>query len=195
MNEVDPSPDETRSSTRWRTHPLEWSLLIVVALVLATGLRSFVFQTYFIPSGSMEPTLQIGDRIVVDKLAVRFGTVNRGDVVVFHSPAREDCAGVHDPILVKRVIGLPGDTLYSIGNIIYVDGHALDERWPHSEPLGPPAVATPRHPVHVAPGRYFMVGDNHFNSCDSRYWGTVPRSAIIGKVFMRVWPFGRIGFL
>jgi signal peptidase I len=182
------------TSRRLHHHLIEWGVLIALALAVALGLRTFGFQTFSIPSASMEPTLQIGDRIVVDKLAVDWGTIHRGDIVVFHSPAREDCGGTHDPILVKRVIGLPGDILYSAGNSIYVNGKRLRENWTHTEPLGPPAVATKSHPVVVAANNYFMMGDNHFDSCDSRYWGTVPRTNIVGKVFLRVWPLRRLAY-
>lgn len=139
----------------------------------------------------MNPTLLVGDRIVVNKLSVEFGTINRGDVVVFKAPPNvsQDCSdSVTD--LVKRVIGLPGDHLTSRGNTIYVNGAPLAERWPHFEPL-----VTPIGHVTVPSGQYFMMGDNHGNSCDSRTWGAVPRSDIIGKVFVRVWPFSRISFL
>jgi len=170
---------------------IEWTAFAVVAVVASLLIRTFVFQTFFIPSASMEPTLMKGDRIIVDKLSVDFGTINRGDVVVFKAPpgVRQDCG---DPVvdLVKRVIGLPGDHLNSKGNTIYVNGQPLIENWPHYEPLG----SAIDH-VTVLAGQYFMVGDDHFNSCDSRTWGTVPRSDIIGKVFVRVWPLSRFGFL
>jgi signal peptidase I len=84
------------------------------------------------------------------------------------------------------VIGLPGDVLTSKGNTIYVNGVALKENWSHYEPLGP-ALGH----VTVPQGQYFMMGDNHANSCDSRYWGTVPRSDIIGKVFLKFWPLSQ----
>ncbi len=173
----------------------EWVLIIVVAVALSLALRTFVFQTYYIPSGSMIPTLQVGDRIIVDKLAVDWGTIHRGDILVFKSPPGEHCDGGHVGILVKRVIGLPGDHLYSVGNTIYVNGKRLDEAWPHTEPLGPPAIAPRSHPIIVTANHYFMMGDNHYDSCDSRYWGTITRSDAIGKVFARVWPLNRWGFV
>jgi signal peptidase I len=187
--------EELLKAKRVRRHIVEWAALLVLALVVTLTLRTFVFQTFFIPSGSMEPTLQIGDRIIVDKLAVDWGTMHRGDVLVFTAPPDEDCMGVHDVDLVKRVIGLPGDTLYSLGNTIYVNGHKLTEAWTHTEPLGPPPIALQSHPVVVAARHYYMMGDNHSSSCDSRYWGTITRSDIIGKAVLRVWPFSRIGFL
>jgi len=186
----------TSEPARKKTHHmvLEWGVILLVALVVSVGLRTFAFQTFFIPSGSMEPTLQIGDRIIVDKLAVDWGSIHRGDILVFKAPPAEDCGG--DPVvdLVKRVIGLPGDKLYSIGDTIYVNGKKFDENWSHTEPLGN-AIAPANNPVVVGANHYFMMGDNHSDSCDSRMWGTIPRSDVIGKAFFRVWPLSRIGFL
>ena len=167
---------------------LEWGVLIVVVLIASLLVRVYVFQTFSIPSGSMEPTLMIGDRIVVDKLAVELGTIHVGDIIVFKAPpaVRQDCSdAVAD--LVKRVIGLPGDRLTSRGSTIYVNGRALDEAWSHWEPLGS-AIGH----VTVPAGRYFVMGDHHDNSCDSRTWGTVARADVIGKVFMRIWPISRV---
>lgn len=168
---------------------VEWAIIAVVAVVASLLLRTYAFQTFYIPSGSMEPTLQVGDRIVVDKLAVDWGTINRGDVLVFHAPPSENCgATVTD--LVKRVVGIPGDTITSRGNAIIVNGHVLQEKWTHTEPLG-----TPIDKQVVPANSYFMVGDNHNNSCDSRMWGTVPRADVVGKAFLRIWPLGRFGML
>ena len=187
--------DATSLKTRrLHHHIIEWGVLNFLALLAALGLRAYGFQTFSIPSSSMYPTLQIGDRVVVDKLAVDWGTVHRGDIVVFHSPARENCGGVHDPVLVKRVIGLPGDTLYSVGDSIYVNGQKFAENWSHTEPMGTPGIATKAHPVVVAARHYYMMGDNHSDSCDSRFWGTITHSEIIGKVFMRVWPVNRLAY-
>ena len=165
-----------------------------MALLVSVGLRSFAFQTFFIPSGSMEPTLLVGDRILVDKLAVDWGSIHRGDILVFKAPPTENCGGEPVSDLVKRVIGLPGDRIYSVGNTIYVNKVALKEAWPHNEPLGT-SIASAKNPVVVQPGRYFMMGDNHSDSCDSRMWGTITHSEIIGKAFFRVWPLTRLGFL
>jgi len=197
VSDVTGSPaDETDSEeaiaaakSHRRRSRIEWAVILVVALVASLALRGFAFQTFYIPSGSMEPTLMVGDRIVVDKLAVDWGTVNRGDVVVFHAPPAENCgAAVSD--LVKRVVGLPGDTVSSDNNTILINGQPLAERWPHTEPLG-----TPIRTFKVPANSYFMIGDNHNNSCDSRMWGSVPRSDIIGKAFLRIWPINRAGLL
>ena len=170
---------------------IEWLIVVAIAVLVSLLIRTYVFQTFFIPSGSMEPTLQIGDRILVSKLSVEFGTIHRGDVVVFKAPAAvvNDC-GDNVTDLVKRVIGLPGDHITSKGNAIYVDGKVITQSWAHNEPLGRPIVN-----VKVPPNDYFMIGDNQPASCDSRYWGYVPRSSIIGKAFLRIWPLGRFGFL
>ncbi len=170
---------------------IEWVVVVIVAVLVSLLIRTYVFQTFFIPSGSMEPTLQLGDRIVVSKLSVEFGTIHIGDILVFRAPAavRTQC-GDDVADLVKRVIGLPGDHLTSKGNTIYVNGSALKQPWSHYEPLGKPIGN-----VTVRKNHYFMMGDNESDSCDSRYWGTVPRSSIIGKAFLRIWPLSRLGFL
>jgi len=181
---------ETTSTTHSNRKVLfEWVVIIVIAVLASLLVRTFVFQTYFIPSASMEPTLHIGDRITINKLSVDFGTIHTGDIIVFKAPAAENC-GTKVADLVKRVIGVPGDRLTSKGNTIYINGKPLDETWTHVEPLG-----TPIGHVTVKANQYFVMGDNHPDSCDSRFWGTVPRSDIIGKVFLRIWPLSRIGFL
>jgi signal peptidase I len=181
----EPSPSRIR---RKRRVAIEWTLIIVVAVLASFLVRTFVFQTFYIPSSSMNPTLWKGDRIVVNKLSVEFGTINIGDMVVFKAPhdVAKDCG---DPVtdLVKRVIGLPGDRLYSKGNTIYVNGKPLDQRWTVW-----PTIGTPIAPTTVPTGQYFMMGDWHANSCDSRTWGTVPRSDLIGKVILRIWPLRSI---
>jgi signal peptidase I len=152
-------------------------------------MRTYVVQTFYIPSGSMEPTLLVGDRIMVSKLGLDFGSIHRGDILVFKAPPSEHC-GTPVPDLVKRVIGLPGDHLTSKGNTIYVNGKPLQLTWTHYEPLGR-SIGN----VTVPKNNYFMMGDNYPDSCDSRYWGTVPRSDIVGRAFLRIWPLSRIGFL
>lgn len=195
---VDAPPEESQGKSalarprkRIRRLLIEWASIVLVALAVSFLMRAYVIQTFFIPSGSMEPTLMIGDRIIVSKLSVEFGTIHRGDILVFKAPPGV-VAGCNDPVadLVKRVIGLPGDHLTSRGNTIYVNGSPLSETWTHYEPLGSPIGQ-----VTVPANSYFMMGDNHPYSCDSRVWGVVPRSDIIGKAFLRIWPLSRIGFL
>ena len=107
--------------------------MVVVAILVAVLLRTFVVQTFFIPSGSMEPTLKIGDRILVNKFSYHLHGVNRGDIVVFSRPPTENCGGPEVNDLVKRVIGLPGDTVSVSGGYVYVDGKRLDEWLPASD--------------------------------------------------------------
>ncbi|MDE3064616.1 MAG: signal peptidase I [Acidobacteriota bacterium] len=182
------TPGPTRNQRRRRI-AIEWAVIVVLAVLVSFLMRTYVVQTFFIPSASMEPTLQVGDRILVSKLSVDLGTIHRGDIVVFKAPPAEHCGdSVTD--LVKRVIGLPGDHLTSRGNKIYYNGHLLHETWTHIEPL-----QTPIGNVTVPANSYYVMGDNHPDSCDSRYWGSVPRKDLIGKVFLRIWPLSRIGFL
>ena len=165
-------------------------VVVVIAVVASFLVRAYAVQTFFIPSGSMEPTLHIKDRILVDKLAVRFGTINVGDIIVFKAPPAEHCDDGFFNDLVKRVIGLPGQTISSRGNDVLVNGHVLKEPWTYFHTLNPPIKK-----ITLKANQYFVMGDNRANSCDSRFWGPVPRSDIIGKAFFRIWPLSRIGFL
>jgi signal peptidase I len=181
-----PKADAPRRSHRRGI--IEWLIVLVIAVTASFLVRTFVFQTFFIPSDSMNPTLWMGNHIIVDKLSVDFGTINIGDIVVFKAPSDvKKICGDDDVDLVKRVIGVPGDHLTSKGNTIYVNGKPLDQKWTHYKQIGD----TPIGNVTVPQGRYFMMGDNHSDSCDSRMWGTVPRSDIIGKVFLKFWPLSQ----
>jgi len=161
--------------------------MILVAVLLAVLARAFAFQTYFIPTSSMVPTLGVYDRILVQKAFFSWHDVREGDVVVFSHPPLEHCGGPQKDDLVKRVIALPGQTIYSSGNSIYVNGRLLAEPYlPHYDPLGPP-IASRQHPYRVPPGEFYMLGDNRADSCDSRYWGPIKGSSIIGKVVLVWW--------
>jgi signal peptidase I len=192
----DESPTEPPPRTsRWLR---EGIVVVVVAVLVAVLLRTFVVQTFYIPSGSMEPTLQVGDRILVNKLSYDLHSVHRGDIVVFGRPALENCGGPEVNDLVKRVIGLPGDVLSLSGGYVYVDGRRLDETWlPQSEqgvttagPIGNRYNLV--HAYRIPANDYFVMGDNRTDSCDSRYWGPIPKSLIVGKVSLRVWPITSI---
>jgi signal peptidase I len=166
-----------------------WVLPIVAALLLALGLRAFAFQTFSIPSSSMEPTLGVGDRILVWKAFFTWHDVRQGDIVVFTHPPRDHCPGPPDADLVKRVIALPGQTIYSAGNSIYVDGRRLPESYlPAHDPLGRQIPgAAQAGPFHVPPGEFYVMGDNRAISCDSRFWGSIKGNSIIGKVVLLFW--------
>jgi len=192
------APDgDTPRSHRWI---VELVGVVVVAVVIAILLRTFVVATYSIPSGSMEPTLQIGDRIVVDKLAYHLHGIGRGDIVVFSTPPAENCAGPPVSNLVKRVIALPGETISLADGRVLIDGRLLPEPWlPPNErtqttpgPSGEPFSL--HHAYKVPAGDVYVMGDNRTFSCDSRYWGPVVRSTIVGKVDLRIWPLSRLRF-
>jgi signal peptidase I len=169
-----------------------WVLPVVAALLLALGLRASAFETFSIPSGSMEPTIGIGDRILVWKAFFTWHDVRRGDIVVFTRPPRDHRPGPARDDLVKRVIALPGQTIYSIGNGIYVDGRRLREPYlPSRDPLGSPIPAASRAaPYRVPPGEFYVMGDNRQISCDSRSWGPVKGSSIVGKAVLLFWRNG-----
>jgi signal peptidase I len=134
----------------------------------------------------MEPTLMVGDRILVDKVSYHLHAVGRGDIVVFGTPAKE----LSDPSitdLVKRVIGLPGETISSSGGRVYIDGKPLHEPW-----LPPGTVTTGITSQTVPPNEYFVMGDNRSDSEDSRFFGPIPRSLIVGKVVFGIWPLSRL---
>lgn len=163
----------------------------MVALVVALLVRTYVAQTFYIPSTSMYPTLKAGDRIVVNKLAFVIGSVQRGDIVVFRRPPAEHCGGPAVPDLVKRVIGMPGDVISASGGHVDIDGHRLAEPWlPHVSSTYTSTFA----PVRVPKGEYFVMGDNRVDSCDSRYWGPVKSSYIVGKVDLIIWPLSQFRF-
>jgi signal peptidase I len=171
---------------------IDWIVVLAIATTIALVVRAFVVQTYFIPSASMYPTLKVGDRILVLKAAYRFTTPATGDVIVFRAPAdeRTQCDSPEVDDLVKRIIGTPGETIWSHGNTIYVNGHVLDQRWSHVNPIGQPI----RKQL-IPANDYFVMGDNHPESCDSRVWGYVPRANIIGKAVLIFWPLSRISII
>ena len=174
--------------------------VVVIAVVIAVVLRAFVLATYSIPSGSMEPTLQIGDRIVVDKLSYHLHGVGQGDIVVFSTPPNENCAGPPVADLVKRVIGLPDETISLSAGRVYINGHVLPEPWLPADARtdtmpGPSAKPySLHHPYRIPAGDVYVMGDNRTLSCDSRYWGPIAESKIVGKVDLRIWPLSRLNF-
>jgi len=169
-----------------------WGITLVLALVLAFGVRTFVFQAFSIPTTSMVPALDVHDRILVQKLFFNWHQLREGDIVVFAHPPRDRCGGPSETDLVKRVIALPGQTIYSADGIIYIDGHQLSEPYlPATDPLGPAIPdASPQHPFRVPAGEFYVMGDNRAISCDSRFWGPIQGSSIVGKVVLLLWRNG-----
>ncbi len=184
-------PRRAHGRPRRRRAVVEWVVLVAVSLSVALALRTWVVQAFFIPSGSMEPTLMIGDRILVDKLSYDFHPVHTGDIIVFRAPRAEHCepgVDIHD--LVKRVIGLPGQFISSGPHgEVFINHHLLSQPWLTASARADPGI--PIQPQTIPAGRYFVMGDNRGISCDSRYWGTVPRHDIIGRVVARIWPASR----
>src|SRR5579871_5622037 len=190
-----PAEASPRRRRRRRRVVTETITLILVAVLLAGLVRTFVFRTFWIPSGSMLPTLGVYGRILVQKAFFSWHDVREGDIVVFSQPPRDHCPGPQGD-LVKRVIALPGQTIYSSGNSIYVDGRPLAEPYlPRYDPLGPAIPdATSRHPYRVPPGEFYVLGDNRADSCDSRYWGPITGASIVGTVILTFWHDGHPAF-
>lgn len=171
----------------------QWLLVTAVAVALAVVLRSVAFQAYSIPSASMFPTLQVGDRILVQKLFFNWHDLRVGEIVVFARPAADTmCVVPGENVLVKRVVGLPGQRIYSSGNGVFVNGRELSG--PYVVPPLGPSIATKGDPFTVPAGDVYVLGDNRANSCDSRYWGPIKGSSIIGKVDLVWWRDGRPEF-
>jgi signal peptidase I len=165
---------------------VEVTKTIGLSAVLALGIRTFVAEARYIPSGSMLPTLQINDRLIVDKVGYRFTTPQRGDIVVFSPTETLERQNFHDAF-IKRVIGLPGETVEVKGGRVYINGNALRENYLNE---------TPQYqwgPQTVPPNSYLVLGDNRNNSYDSHYWGFVPQDKIIGRAVVRFWPPERVG--
>ena len=188
----------------------ETVVLVALAVLLAVVFKTFLVAAFYIPSGSMESTLNISDRVLVEKVSYRFGDVRRGDVVVFvhdepgFEPSRPSnpvtgffsslgqAIGVVPPSdrdFIKRVIGLPGDTIECDGKVLR-NGQALTEPY-----LDPGVTTTGCEKTKVKPGELYVMGDNRTNSQDSRVFGVVQRSDVVGRAFVRIWPLNHVGWL
>jgi signal peptidase I len=191
---------------------VEAAKTIVLSAVLAFGIRRYVAEARYIPSGSMLPTLQINDRLIIDKVSYHFQDPQRGDIVVFMPPDKASlCFGPVSPqqdlvvpsptdttqqrnpklrdAFIKRVIGLPKDKVEVKGGQVYINDQLLREKYIEESP------AYEFGPVTVPDNSYFVMGDNRNNSCDSHYWDSVPRNNIIGKAIVRFWPLNHVGEL
>jgi signal peptidase I len=182
------APPVTHRAGRGSRWIVEWAVVLVVAVIVAIGIRTFVVQTFFIPSASMEPTLMIGDRILVDKVSYHLHAVHRGDIVVFATPPGED-AGPNVKDLVKRVIGLPGETISSAGGQVVINGKPLKEPW-----LVPGTVTTGITTQKIPAGELFVMGDNRSDSSDSRFFGPIHQNLIVGRVIVKIWPLTSFHF-
>lgn len=191
---------------------LELVLIVAVALGLALGIQAFLVKPYRIPSESMVPTLQVGQRVLVNRIGARFSAPHVGDVVVFHPPtgAEQDntCGSGPPPEgqvcdrptsepadvnFIKRVVAGPGDTIFVKDGHVYRNGKR--EADPYIIECGGSDGCDRPVPVKIPPDHYFMMGDNRGQSDDSRFWGPVPRKWIIGEAFATYWPPKRVGLL
>lgn len=166
----------------------EWVGIVLAALVVALLIKTFVAQTFYIPSGSMLHTLEINDRVVVNKLSYKVGSIHHGDIVVFKRPPKLTDHTTND--LIKRVIALPGDTIEARNGVVYLNGNALDE------PYLQPGMRTDNLPQQkIKSGEVLVMGDNRINSQDGRVFGPISEDLIEGKAEFRIWPFSRFGTL
>ena len=186
----------------WRTI-VDWLVTVGAAGAFVLAFQAEVAKPYRIPTSSMEPTLhcakpgaycegRFDDRVIANRLAYTFGDPERGQIVVFTAPRAADRCGRQSggSTFVKRIVGLPGELVSARGGVIYVNGERLVEPYVDPPRRGHASGSWPR----VAPGHYFLLGDNRIRSCDSRAWGTVPRSSLIGPAMLTYWPPGRLSF-
>src|SRR5262245_8082552 len=186
----------------WRTI-VDWLVTIALAIAFILAFEAQVAKPYRIPSPSMEPTLhcakpvdgcqgRFSDRVIADRLAYRLRDPERGEIVVFNAPPTADRCGVDDggSTFIKRLVGMPGEVVSERKGVIYIDGDRLSEPYVAPALRGNETAEWPR----VAPGHYFMLGDNRTFSCDSRTWGTVPRASLIGPAKLTYWPPSRLSF-
>lgn len=157
---------------------------LVVAGILAFLIITFILQGFYIPSGSMRPTLEVGDRIFVNKFIYRFQEPARGDLIVFNYPL--------DPSqrFIKRLLALENEVIEIHNGVLYIEGKTLFEEYLHDE-----EYRGSYGPVRIPEGKYFVLGDNRNNSEDSRFFGFVSQEEIIGQAFFIFWPLDRIGLI
>jgi signal peptidase I, bacterial type len=183
---------------RWRRTLVRLLIIVAIAALAAFLLRTFVVQPYYIPSGSMEPTLmggggQTDDHVLVDKISYRTHSPREGDIVVFNRPSTWQ---ISDKVLIKRVIGLPGDTVSLRDGHVFINGLELDEPYVNKACGAHPTQPLTNVTSWRVPGNdVFVMGDNRCQSDDSRQFGPVPESDIIGRAFAIIWPLNRIGLI
>jgi signal peptidase I len=167
---------------------IEWIAVIGGALVVALIIRTFFLAAFYIPSESMSPTLEKGDRVLVNKLSYKLHDVHRGDVVVFKRPPNEPDNTIKD--LIKRVVALPGETIEVRDCHVLINGRQLTEPYVKSwsNTCTYPAKTVPANSV-------FVMGDNRDDSQDSRFFGPISEDLIVGRAFVIVWPLSHLGWL
>jgi signal peptidase I len=177
------NPSQPNRNNLW----VEGFKTVGLSLVFAFGIRTLVAEPRYVASGSMQPTLEVNDRLMVDKLSYRWSNPERGDIIVF-SPTQELKRQNLRDTFIKRVIGLPGEKVEIKGGRVYINDKLLPEKYIAEN------LVYQWGPVSVPPNSYLVMGDNRDNSYDGRYWGFVPRDNIIGKAVVRFWsPDRKIG--
>jgi signal peptidase I len=184
-----PPPDEelVPPSTAVRS-VVEWILIVAGAVLVAIVIRTFVLQAFYIPSASMDPTLKVDDKVLVNKLSYKFHDIHRGDIVVFERPPQETDSNIKD--LIKRVIGLPGGVIEAHDGHVFVNGRRLNEPY---LPAGLESRTLARETV--PHNMLFVMGDNRGSSKDSTVFGPISKDLVVGRAFIRVWPLSHINFL
>lgn len=197
MTEVQNHKPEKNLQQKYDNAWLEVLKTILLSGVLALGIRTFVAEARYIPSGSMLETLQINDRLIVDKLSYNFTSPKRGDIIVFNPTQALERENFHDAF-IKRVVGLPGEKVELKNGKLYINGKTLQEKYINGQQTSTDVcpveqLAYLAKPVVVPPNSYLVLGDNRKNSYDGRCWGLVPRDRIIGKASVRFWPLNHLG--
>jgi signal peptidase I len=199
-SEPDRSTKPTEKGRRTRRTIIEWAILIGSALLIAILIKTFLFQAFYIPSESMKPTLNVGDRVLVNKVSYRLHDVNRGDIVVFETPPRAKDANGAIKDLVKRVVALPGETFSTRNGSVYINGQPLKEPYLQEgvktcAPNTAPTTCGDIDDQPIPADEVLVLGDNRTASKDSRFFGPIEESSIVGRVFVRIWPINDLGFL
>ena len=179
----EPAPEKPSASR----NIVEWVVILAGALLVAFIVKTFLFQAFFIPSPSMVPTLEVHDRVLVNKLSYRMHEVRRGDLVVFERPANEP-GTIRD--LIKRVVAVEGDTIETRGDTLYVNDQPVREPYVKTSSIG--SAVTRRT---IPTDQVFVMGDNRNNSTDSRAFGPIPEDTIVGRAFVKIWPLNSFRFL
>ncbi len=181
-----PTPKPEQQENEW----LEWIKTLGLVLVLSFGIRTFIAQAFHIPSESMEPTLEVGDRLIVYKLSYMSGPPQRGDIVVFRAPetAQNQCR-VPASDFIKRIVALPGDEIEVISGQVFLNGDLLEESYIDEAPTYDMETTT------IPDESVLVLGDNRNNSCDGHLWGELPTDLILGRAVFRYWPPGRMSGL
>ncbi|KPQ36315.1 MAG: signal peptidase I [Phormidesmis priestleyi Ana] len=182
-----PNHAAAKSSRLW----VEVLQTMGLSIVLALGMRQFVAEARLVPTGSMEPTVQINDRLVIDKISYLFRSPQRGDIIVFQAPEKAlvIAGSATSDAYLKRIVGLPGETVEITGGYVLINGKAIEERYIKAPPnynWGPEVVPEEQ---------YLVLGDNRNGSLDGHVWGFLPEETIIGKAAVRFWPPHRLGGL